>query len=94
MYQKDTSMTKIEFRCTKEERKKIEEKASKAGLCTGKYLMKNTIYKRSRSGLSAAEKACICRIGTCLNQIKDGISSEANTQKIFKECELLCQSLK
>ncbi len=86
--------TRIEFRCTEEEREKVREKAKREGLSVREYLLKHTIYKRGRSGLKAEEKASVCKIRTCLNKISDGIDEKENIQGILEECERLCQSLK
>lgn len=86
--------TRIEFRCTEEEREKVREKAKREGLSVGKCLLKHTIYKCGKSGLKAEEKASVCKIRTCLNKISDGIDEKENIQGILEECERLCQSLK
>ena len=86
--------TRIEFRCSKEEREKVRERANREGLSVKDYFLKHTIYKRGRSVLKAEEKASVCRIRTCLNKISEGIDESGNTQKILAECEWLCQSLK
>ncbi len=86
--------TRIEFRCTEEEREKVREKAKREGLSVGECLLKHTIYKCGKSGLKAEEKASVCKIRTCLNKISDGIDEKENIQGILEECERLCQSLK
>lgn len=90
------SQTRIEFRCSEEEKKKVEEKAGKVGLRTGRYLLSESIYKRGnrRSGLRVKDRASICRISTCLNKISDGIEIEESKEQIIKECKELCQYLK
>lgn len=87
------SGTKIEFRCSKEERKRVEERAKKAKMTPGRYLMSQSIYKRGngRSGLKARERECLCKICTCLNKISDGIKKEENRNQIIEECKELCQ---
>ena len=85
---------KIEFRCSEKERRKVKEKADKAGVSIGTYLLNATIHRRGRSGFNAQEKACVCRIKTCLNQIEEGLDCENNTKKIIEECKDLCQYLK
>lgn len=86
--------TRIEFRCSLEERRKIEAGARKKGQTVGKYLLDQSIYRRGRSSLKTEEKICLCRMRTYLNGIEDGINEEENIQKILEECRGLCQSLK
>lgn len=86
--------TKIEFRCSLEERKMVEEKAKREGLSVGQFLLKHSIYKCGRSGLKAEEKTSLCRMKTYLNKISDEIEEKENTQKVLEECKKLCQSLK
>ncbi len=87
--------TRIEFRCSKEERAKVEKEANKEGLSTKDYFLNHTIYSRKRKRrIKTEERACVCRIRTCLNMISEGINEKENTKKILEECRSLCQSLK
>lgn len=83
--------TKIEFRCTEEEKKRLKKYAEKRGMSVRDYVLNSTIYKRGRSGFNTREKACICRIKTSLNKINSGICVEKETKRLFEECEELCQ---
>lgn len=83
--------TKIEFRCTEEERKRLKKYAEKRGMSVRDYVLNSTIYKYGKSGLNTREKACICRIETSLNKINSGICVEKETKRLFEECEELCQ---
>lgn len=87
------SETRIEFRCSEKERKMVNEKAKKAKMTPGQYLLSQTIYQRGRgrSGLKAKERESLCRICTYLNKISDGIKKEENRDKIIEECKALCQ---
>lgn len=87
------SETRIEFRCSEKERKRVNEKAKKAKLTPGQYLLSQAIYQRGRgrSGLKAKERESLCRICTCLNKISDGIKKEENRNQIIEECKALCQ---
>ena len=90
------SGVRIEFRCSEEEKEKIQKRADREGMTKGEFLMSQTIYKRGRgrSMLRRKEKACICRMCTCFNKIEAGIQKEENRNQIIEECKILCQSLK
>ncbi len=90
------SGARIEFRCSEEEKEKIQKRADREGMTKGVFLMSQTIYKcgRGRSNLRRKEKACICRICTCINKINAGIQKEENRNQIMEECRVLCQFLK
>lgn len=83
--------TKIEFRCTEEERKKVKKYAEKHNMGVKDYVLNSTIYKKGRSGFNTREKACICRMRTILNKINSNIHTEEETKKLVEECEELCQ---
>lgn len=87
------SETRIDFRCSEKERKMVEERAKKAKLTKGRYLLSQAIYQRGkgRSGLKAKERESFCRICTCLNKISDGIKKEENRNQIIEECKELCR---
>lgn len=85
---------RIEFRCSVEERSKVEERAGREGLSTGQFLLNHSIYKRGRRRLKAEERACLCKMRTYLNKISDGVDEIENTQKVLEECGKICQFLK
>lgn len=87
------SMTRIEFRCSDEERKQIEEHAKKAKLTTGRYIIRETLYgrRKGRNRLKAEDRESICRICTYLNKISDGIEIEESKEEMIKECKKLCR---
>lgn len=86
--------TKIEFRCTEEERKKAYDMAERHGQSLKDLMLGGTIYKRGRSGLGTKEKASIQRMMTSVNKIDSGLDIAEETEKIVKETRELCQSLK
>lgn len=86
--------TKIEFRCTEEERKKAYDMAERHGQSLKDLMLGGTIYKRGRSGLGTKEKASIQRMMTSVNKIDSGLDVVEETEKIIKEARELCQSLK
>lgn len=86
--------TKIEFRCTEEERRKAYDMAERHGQSLKDLMLGGTIYKRGRSGLGTREKASIQRMMTSVNKIDSGLDIAEETEKIVKEARELCQSLK
>lgn len=89
-------MTRIEFRCSDEERKQLEKNAKKAKLTTGRYIIRETLYgrRKGRNRLKAEDRESICRICTCLNKISDEIGIEESKEEMIKECRKLCQCSK
>lgn len=86
--------TKIEFRCTKEEKKRVYEMADRMGISVRDFMLNSTINKRGRGSLGTREKAAFQRIKTSLNKIDSGIDVEQEKQKIMEEVRELCRSLK
>ncbi len=86
--------TKIEFRCTEEERRKAYDMAERHGQSIKDLMLGGTIYKRGRSGLNTREKASIQRMMTSVNKIDSGLDIAEETEKIVKEARELCQYLK
>lgn len=84
-------MTRIEFRCEKNERELVEEDVANMNLTKREYFLYSTIYKKGRSSLNVVEKACIRNLQTYLNKIHDGIKVEESVELLIKECEKLCQ---
>ena len=77
--------TKIEFRCTEEERKKVYDMAERHGQSVKDCMLNATIYKRGRSGLNTYQKAAVQRMKTSLNKMEKGIDVAEETEKIIKE---------
>lgn len=88
------SNTKIDFRCTEDEKKKVYDMADRMGVGVKDFILNATIYKRGRSSLATKEKASIQRMKTSVNKIEGGIDVEQETKKIIEEVKELCQSLK
>lgn len=85
------SRTKIEFRCTEEEKRKLHKYAEKQHASVKDSVFNATIYKKGRSGFNTREKACIARMKTHINKIDSELNVEEEIKKLIEECKELCQ---
>lgn len=77
---------KITFRCTKKQKKKVQEEAMREGISVSEILQRRvfTIDKKVES-VSKDEIASICNMLSLTSKIEDGYETEENVKKLIQE---------